>query len=299
MITQPAITEATPHQSAAGPTILRILLGAQLRRLRQARGISREAAGHAIRGSHAKISRLELGRVSFKERDVADLLTLYGVTDTVEQSTLLVLARQANTPGWWHKYNDLLPQWFEVYVGLEGAASAIRSYEIQFIPGLLQTCDYARAVIMLAHGTASDDELARRIDLRLRRQRRLTDPDAPALWAVMDEAALRRPHGGKEVMRRQIEHLLEITYLPNVTLQIVPFDRGGHAAAGGPFSILRFDERELPDVVYMEQLESALYLDKQEETDRYMQVMDRLCVQADSAATSKRFLEKLLGELSD
>ncbi|MFI0419047.1 helix-turn-helix domain-containing protein [Spongiactinospora sp. 9N601] len=299
MIAEPADSGSLLSPGSGGPTILRILLGTQLRRLRTAKDITREAAGHAIRGSHAKISRLELGRVSFKERDVADLLTLYGVTDPDERAPLLALARQANSPGWWHKYTDLLPGWFEVYVGLEEAACTIRSYEIQFVPGLLQTRDYARSVILLANSAAPGDELDRRIDLRMRRQQRLTGPDAPVLWVVMDEAVLRRPLGGREIMRAQVEHLLHAIELPNVTLQIVPFDRGGHAAAGGPFTLLRFRERELPDVVYMEQLDSALYLDKLEETERYMEVMDSLCVQADCAADSKRFLSRLRNELSD
>ncbi|WP_433364522.1 helix-turn-helix domain-containing protein [Streptosporangium sp. CA-115845] len=286
------------YAGGAGPTILRILLGAQLRRLRVAKNITREQAGYAIRASHAKISRLELGRVGFKERDVADLLTMYGVTDTEERAPLLTLARQANAPGWWHKYGDLLPNWFEVYVGLEEAASTVRTYEVQFIPGLLQSPEYARAVIMLVHGGASASEVDRRVSLRMARQQRLTRPDAPTLWAVMDEAVLRRPIGGPQVLRVQIDHLLEAVELPNVKLQIMPFDRGGHAAAGGPFSILRFPERDLPDVVYMEQLTSALYLDKLDETDHYMQVMDRLCIQAYSLAESRRFLEDLREELS-
>ncbi|MGV9771223.1 helix-turn-helix domain-containing protein [Streptosporangium sp. NPDC003464] len=282
-----------------GPTILRILLGAQLRRLRTARGISREDAGYAIRASHAKISRLELGRVGFKERDVADLLTLYGVTAPGDREPMLDLARQANAPGWWHRYGDLLPSWFEVYVGLEEAASIVRTYEVQFVPGLMQSPGYARAVIMLVHGGASAEEVDRRVALRMARQERLTRPDAPTLWAVMDEAVLRRPIGGEQVLRAQVDHLLELTELPNVRLQIMPFHRGGHAAAGGPFSILRFPERDLPDVVYMEQLTSALYVDKLEETDHYMQVMDRLCVQAYSVSDSKRFLRDLRAELPD
>ena len=285
-------------QHGGGPTVLRMMLGAQLRRLRIASGISREAAGEAIRASHAKISRLELGKVGFKERDVADLLTLYGVTDPETRESLLALARQANEPGWWHKYSDLLPAWFEMYVGLEGAASVIRTYEIQFIPGLLQSPDYARAVIMLGHGKASSHELDRRVELRMVRQQRLTQPDAPMLWAIVDEAALRRPLGGTEVMIRQIDYMLQMTELPNVTLQVVPFSKGGHAAAGGPFTILRFPERDLPDVVYMEQLTSALYLDKPQETVEYIQVMDRLCVQAETVSGSRRFLEKLRAELS-
>ncbi|WP_440098250.1 helix-turn-helix domain-containing protein [Streptosporangium sp. H16] len=286
------------YAGGGGPTILRILLGAQLRRLRVARDITREQAGYAIRASHAKISRLELGRVGFKERDVADLLTMYGVTDTEERAPLLTLARQANAPGWWHKYGDLLPNWFEVYVGLEEAASIVRTYEVQFIPGLLQSPEYARAVIMLVHGGAAADEVDRRVALRMARQERLTRPDAPTLWAVMDEAVLRRPIGGPQVLRAQIDHLLDVVEMPNVRLQIMPFDRGGHAAAGGPFSILRFPERDLPDVVYMEQLTSALYVDKLEETDHYMQVMDRLCIQAYSVSESKGFLRDLREELS-
>ncbi|WP_181019510.1 helix-turn-helix domain-containing protein [Nonomuraea typhae] len=273
--------------------MLRILLGTQLRNLRTAKGISREDAGYAIRASHAKISRLELGQVSFKQRDVADLLTLYGVTDEAERAPLLELAKQANAPGWWHKYADLLPSWFEVYIGLEGAASIIRTYENQFVPGLLQVPAYARAVIMLAHDQDDQEGIDRRVSLRTARQRRLDTDPRLTLWAVIDEAVLRRTLGGPEVMRAQVEHLLEVTAQTNVTLQVMPFDRGGHAAAGGPFSILRFPERELPDVVYMEQLTSALYLDKPPETEHYVKVMDRLSVQADSPSATRRFLESL------
>ncbi|TYB68568.1 helix-turn-helix domain-containing protein [Nonomuraea sp. PA05] len=278
--------------SPGSPTVLRILLGTQLRRLRTEKGISREDAGYSIRASHAKISRLELGQVSFKQRDVADLLTLYGVTDPKEREPLLALAKQANAPGWWHKYGDLLPAWFEVYIGLEGAAAGIRTYENQFVPGLLQTPAYARAVIELAHEKASQDELERRVALRMTRQKRLES--GLTLWAVIDEAVVRRTLGGSEIMREQIAHLLEVTAERNITVQIMPFDRGGHAAAGGPFSILRFPERELPDVVYMEQLTSALYLDKAADSDHYMEVMDRLSIQAEEPKATRRFLERLI-----
>ncbi|MEZ7127179.1 helix-turn-helix domain-containing protein [Nonomuraea sp. AD125B] len=274
------------------PTVLRILLGTQLRRLRTEKGISREDAGYSIRASHAKISRLELGQVSFKQRDVADLLTLYGVTDTGERQQLLDLAKQANAPGWWHKYGDVLPTWFEVYIGLEGAASSIRTYENQFVPGLLQTAGYARAVIELAHEKATRSELDRRVALRTMRQRRLES--GLTLWAVIDEAVVRRTLGGPDIMRAQIAHLLDVTAERNITVQVMPFDRGGHAAAGGPFSILRFPERELPDVVYMEQLTSALYLDKPADSDHYMEVMDRLSVQAETPRETRRFLERLI-----
>jgi len=281
-------------RTPGSPTVLRILLGTQLRRLRTEKGISREDAGYAIRASHAKISRLELGQVSFKQRDVADLLTLYGVTDPAEREPLLALAKQANAPGWWHQYGDLLPSWFEVYIGLEGAASSIRTYENQFVPGLLQTPEYARAVISLAHEKSPEDELDRRVALRMTRQKRLET--GLTLWAVIDEAVVRRMLGGRAVMRKQIAHLLDVTAERNVTVQVMPFERGGHAAAGGPFSILRFPERELPDVVYMEQLTSALYLDKPADSDHYMEVMDRLSVQAEEPRATRRFLERLLSD---
>jgi transcriptional regulator with XRE-family HTH domain len=233
-----------------GPTVLRIMLGQQLRALRERAGIPREAAGDRIRGSHAKISRLENGRTGFKERDVADLLTLYGVEDTEERAALLALAQRANAPGWWHRYGDLLPPWFETYVGLEQAATQIRTYEPQFVPGLLQTEAMIRHVIALGPGSMPDDEVERRVELRLRRQRVLDREDPPTLWAVVDEAALRRLTGGPAVMRAQIEHLVEVSERRHVVLQMVPFGLGGHAGAGGPFSILRFArESAVPDVV--------------------------------------------------
>jgi transcriptional regulator with XRE-family HTH domain len=280
-----------------GPTVLRIVLGSQLRRLREARGITCEEAGDAIRASHSKISRMELGRVRFRRRDVADLLALYGVVGEAECAAMLGLAEQANEPGWWHSYSDILPGWFEVYIGLEEAASRIRCYEVQFVPGLLQTEDYARAVTLLGHPDAPGHEVERRVGLRMRRQSLLEGEDPPHFWAVVDEAALRRPLGGAEVMRRQLRHLIEVTELPHVTLQVVPFDLGGHAAAGGPFSILRFAERDLPDVVYLEQLTSALYLDKREDVDHYLAVMERLCVGAESATRIRDTLNRLLRSL--
>jgi transcriptional regulator with XRE-family HTH domain len=282
---------------ASGPTVQRIVLGAQLRRLREAREITTEQAAEAIRGSHSKISRMEHGRVGFKDRDVVDLLTLYGVTDPADRDSLLSLAREAGNPGWWHDFGDLLPHWFEPYISLEAAASVIRNYEVQFVPGLLQSPAYAREVIRLGHPTISADELNRRVDLRMGRKRLLSRPGAPRLWAALDEAVLRRPMGDTSVMREQVDHLLEMTAHPNVTLQIVPFNVGGHSAAGGPFSILRFAEPELSDVVYLEQLTSALYIDKPVEVDRYLEVMERLCVQAETAPDSIKLLEKIRDEL--
>jgi transcriptional regulator with XRE-family HTH domain len=280
----------------SGPTVLRILLGSQLRRLREAKGLSREEAGYTIRASESKMSRLELGRVGFKERDVADLLILYGVTDADERDALLSLARQANQPGWWHKYSDVLPSWFQAYVGLEEAAARIRTYEVQFVPGLLQTEDYARAVMVLGQPSVSASEIQRRVGLRMDRQKLLTRPNPPRLWAVVDEAALRRPIGSPEVMRAQLKHLTAMTKLPNITIQVMPFRFGGHAAEGLAFVILRFAEADLPDVVYVEQLTSALYLDKREDVDHYAEVMDRLSIQAENPDHTADIIGKILAE---
>lgn len=278
----------------SGPTALRMALGAQLRRLRETRSLTTGEAAEAIRATHSKISRLERGRSAPRQRDVADLLTLYGVTDEAEREGLLILARQAAAPGWWQQYSDILPKWFELYVGLERAASVIRTYEVQFVHGLMQTEDYARAVILIANAHAPADEIERRVSIRMKRQQLLTQPDAPELWAVLDEAALRRAPGGHKVMRAQLERLLQITDLPNVTLQIVPFNAGPHAAAGGPFTILRFPEPDLPDLVYLEQLNSALYLDQPDAVIDYVTVMDQLCVQAETGTASKAILRALL-----
>ena len=284
-------------QPGSGPTVLRILLGSQLRRLREAKGITREEAGYAIRASGSKISRLELGRVSFKERDVVDLLEMYGVDET-ERASLVALAKEANSPGWWHKYSDVLPEWFQVYVGLEEAASLIRLYEVQFVPGLLQSADYARAVISLGLPGVAPEEIERRVSLRLARQELLAKPGGPRLWAVVDEAALRRPIGGREVMRAQLGRLLDAAREPNITLQVVPFRSGGHAAEAGAFAIMRFPEADLPDVVYLEQLTSALYLDKREDVEKYTEVMERLSVESESPERTVHILSGMLEEVS-
>lgn len=280
--------------SGGGPTVLRMLLGAHLRRLREAQGVSREDAGWEIRASESKISRMELGRVSFKERDVEDLLTLYSQVDTDERERLLALARQANTPGWWHRYGDVLPNWFQSYLGLEAAASLIRTYEVQFVPGLLQTADYARSVVLLGHGRAKAEEIDRRVDLRMRRQKILDRPEAVQLWAVIDEAVLRRPVGSRATMRGQIQALIDATQRQSVHLQVLPFQVGGHSAAGGAFSILRFPDQELPDIVYVEQLSSALYLDKRDDVELYVDAMERLCVEADQPERAPDTLRRIL-----
>jgi transcriptional regulator with XRE-family HTH domain len=289
-----AAASGAAASGGSGPTAVRIALGAQLRRLREARNLTTAQAAEVIRATHSKISRLERGRSGARQRDVADLLTLYGVTDEAEREELLLLARQANTPGWWQQYSDILPKWLELYIGLEKAASVIRTYEVQFVHGLMQTEDYARAVILISNAHAPAAEVARRVSMRVQRQQLLTQPGAPELWAVLDEAVLRRSPGGPKVMRGQLKRLLELADLPNVTIQVMPFHVGSHAAAGGPFTILRFPEPDLPDVVYLEQLNSALFLDQPDQVLDYMTVMNQVCVQAETGAASKDVLSALL-----
>ncbi len=293
---EPPADDLSAADPRGGPTVLRMLLGTQLRRLREEAGVTPEEAGYEIRGSRSKISRLEHGRVSFKSRDVADLLTLYGITNEQTRAGLLSLAEQANAQGWWAKYSDILPDWFEAYLGLEAAASLIRSFELQFVHGLFQTQAYARAVTVLGHKAAPAEEIDRRVSLRMKRQDLLHGQDAPRVWSVMDEAALRRPVGGAQVMRGQLGRLVEVAALPQVTVQVVPFRRGGHAGAGGSFTVLRFRQADLPDVAYIEQLTSALYLERRGDVDHYMEVMNRLSAEALTPAGTTRFLKEIIRE---
>jgi hypothetical protein len=273
-----------------------MLLGAQLRRLRTDAGVSREEAGQAIRASPWKIHRLENGQVGYKERDITDLVALYGVTDPLEIATFITMAREANHQGWWNAYSDVLPQWFRAYVDLEAAAAQIRSYEGQFIPGLLQTEEYMRA-LMRATLRERPEEIDRRVQVRLTRQELLTRPDAPLLWTVVDEAALRRPVGGPKVLGAQIERLMEAANLPNVTLQVLRFNVGAHAAMSGAFSILRFADEEIPDVVYLEQVSSATYLDRPEDVEGYAHVMSSVGVHAAPPEMTPKILSELLHAL--
>jgi transcriptional regulator with XRE-family HTH domain len=283
-------------QPGRGPVVRRILLGSQLRRLRESKGISREAAGYSIRASESKISRLELGRVSFKERDVADLLTLYGVTEEADRAPLLSLLREANKPGWWQSFTDVLPGWFEPYLGLEAAATLIRVYEIQFIPGLLQTEEYARVVINQGNGGVSAENIERRVGVRMSRQKILSRHDPPRLWVVVDEAALRRQIGGHKVMRAQLEHLIALAEQPNLVIQVMPLAFGGHVAEGGAFSILRFPESDLPDIVYLEHLTGAAYLDRQEDVDRHWEAMNRLSLDSAEPYKSIEIFNHIIAE---
>ena len=290
-------TDDEPSAEISGPTVPRMILGNQLHRFREAAGISPDRAGYEIRASRSKISRMENGRVGFKERDVADLLDLYGITDEETRAGLMTLARQANAPGWWSKYGgDIMTDWLEEYLGFEAAASVIRAFEQQFVHGLFQTEAYARAVTLLGNRAAPTEEIDRRVGLRLKRQELLVGSRPPQVWVVIDEGALRRPVGGRAVMRGQLNRLIEVAGLRHVTIQVVPFSRGGHAAAGGSFTVLRFSDEDVPDVVYIEQLTSALYLDKREDVDHYLEVMNHLSTEALTPAQTAQFLAEVIKE---
>ena len=285
-----------PSAFGRGSTARRIVLGNALRRLREQAGISRPEAGYQIRASDSKVCRLELGRVAFKERDVVDLLTMYGVTDENEREFYIDLVHRSNERGWWHRFNDLMPDWFSNFVGLEESASLIQNYELLFMPGLLQTEDYVRAVVSHGQPAHLDDQSERRVQLRLQRQKVLFRQGAPRLWAVVDESVLRRPIGGAAALRKQLDHLLEVTKQPNITLQVVPYSMSGYSAEG-PFSMLRFAEPTLPDVVYIEHLSGALYLDRPHEIEVYGRVLDRLAVDAETPDRSRQLISKLRQEI--
>jgi Domain of unknown function (DUF5753)/Helix-turn-helix domain len=288
--------DGEPSADALGPTVPRMLLGLQLHRFREAAGVTPEQAGYEIRASRSKISRMENGRVRFKQRDVTDLLTVYGVSDEQIRASMVSLVRQANSPAWWAGYGDVMPDWFESYLGLEMAASVIRTFELQFVNGLFQTEDYARAVTMLGFSAASQADIDRRVAVRMRRQELITGSEPKQVWSIIDESALRRPVGGRSVMRGQLKRLAEVAEMRPVTIQVMPFSKGGHAAAGGSFTILRFSEPDVPDVVYIEQLTSALYLDKRDDLEHYLEVMNAISTEALTPADSLGFLDGILRE---
>jgi len=281
-------------EAPSAPTVLRILLGAQLRRLRESRGISATDAARAIRGSESKISRIELGRTAVREVDIADLLDLYGITDTAEREQLLNIASQANQHDWWHHYVDVLPSWFQAYLGLEESAQFIRSFDVQFVPGLLQTEGYSQAVLAL--GSYPEETTERMVHVRQERQRRFA-AGGLRLSAVIDEGALRRPVGSATVMRGQLRHLLDLADRPGLSIQITPLCTGASYAAPGSFSILSFTADDLPDIVYVEQLTSALYLDKPSDLERYRQALDLISSTSTTPEETTRFIRSLLAEL--
>jgi transcriptional regulator with XRE-family HTH domain len=284
-----------PDQAGAGLTVARIRLGARLRDLREEAELSREDACAVIRSSASKLSRIELGRTAIKARDLTDLLKLYGA-DRAERTSLLALSRHGSVSGWWQDYGNSVPAWVKPYLGLEQAATLIRSYDAQLVSGLLQTPEYARAVFSLPGGSPGV-RAERQLAVRMRRQEILHRADPPHLWAVIDEAALRRPVGGAAVMRAQIEHLLKISQLPHVNIQVLRLRAGGHAAGGGPVILLRFAGDQLPDVVYLEQLGSAIYPSTPADLAYYWDILNQLATKADPPIASAMILNQIRKEL--
>ncbi|MFD8775243.1 helix-turn-helix transcriptional regulator [Streptomyces sp. NPDC059349] len=284
----------------SAPTVGQVVLGRRLQDLRERAGLKREEAAKILRVAPATVRRMEMAEVGLKIPYLQLLLKSYGVTDE-EADAFVMLAEEANKPGWWQRFHDILPGWFSMYVSLEGAASLIRSYEPHFVPGLLQTEDYARGVLRsgaVGRALAEDpDVVERHVALRMQRQELITREDAPRLWMVMDETALRRPVGGPDVMRGQIDRLLEATELAHVTLQIAEFAAGPHPGTYGPFVLFRFAMSELPDMVYSEYLTGAVYLDARPEVATHLEVMDRMAAHAATAHRTKDILRDLRKEL--
>jgi transcriptional regulator with XRE-family HTH domain len=281
---------------AQSPTVRRRRLALELRRLREAARLTCEEVADRLECSASKISRMETGRVSVSPRDVRDMLEIYGVPEEQRES-LVQLARDSRQKGWWHAYSDTIQPQFATYLGLESAASEIRIYEVSLIPNLLQTEDYARTVIGAGMVNSAYEDIERRVELLMARQPVLTRADPPKLWAVLDEAALRRRVGGGGLMRLQLEYLLEMASLPNVALQVIPFGGGAHPAMGRPFVILVFPERVDTDVVYLEDLTSALYVEDGDEVDRYNVFFNHLRATALSFDDSSALITAVLKEM--
>ncbi|MGR3933045.1 helix-turn-helix domain-containing protein [Streptomyces sp. BRA346] len=284
-------------RSGGAPTVLRVVLGKRLQDLREKSGLSFEQAGRALDVTHATIRRMEKAEVGLKLPYVEKLLRTYGVTDPEEVEAFLSLAREANKNGWWHRFRDVLPDWFNTFVSLEVEANLIRAYEPHYIPGLLQTEDYARAVLRAGMPHAPETEIERNVALRMERQALLRRPDPPMLWVVMDETVLRRPIGGPETMRAQIGRLIEVADSPQIRLQVMPFDAGPHPAMYGPFHIFRFPIPELPDIAYTETLVSGSYFDQRDDVSAFLEALDRMCAQAAPAQTTQAILSGIRKEI--
>ncbi|MEV2212291.1 helix-turn-helix transcriptional regulator [Streptomyces sp. NPDC050997] len=276
------------------PTLLKMLVGVQLAGFREDAGLTQEQAARALKFSPAKLSRIESGkgRRPPAEPDVRALLELFG-TDEYEASVLLKLLRRAGDPGWWQRYDKrLMPEWFDRLVGLQEAAATIRTFEIQYVPGLLQTPDYTRAVVERGLPSAAESEVRRRVELRTRRAQLLDRGDAPQLWAILDESVLLRVLGSREVMRDQLDHLIAMAQRPHVTVQIVPLDVTNASAPAIPITYLRFGGLDLPDVVYLEHIKSANFLEDRDETEEYRLALDRLADDALEPRDSLRLLRE-------
>ncbi|MEV7796817.1 helix-turn-helix transcriptional regulator [Streptomyces sp. NPDC087512] len=275
------------------PTVGQVVLGKRLQELREAAGLKREEAAKVLRVAPATVRRMETAEVALKIPYVQLLLTAFGLPED-EVEAFVALAEEANRPGWWQRYTDVLPDWFSLYVSLEGAARLVRSYEPHFVPGLLQTEDYARAVLDAGTiGNAGEDAVERHVALRMERQRLLERPDPPHLWVIMDETVLRRPVSVRgRVMREQLDRLLELTATDRVTLQVAEFADGPHPGTYAPFTLFRFAEPELPDMVFTEYLTGALYLDSRVEVSTHLEVLDHMTARAASTQRTEKILRE-------
>jgi transcriptional regulator with XRE-family HTH domain len=263
-------------QSASAATVRLLVLGRRLRDLRQGAGKSLEDAAAVLGVSVLAIRRIEQGQVKWKLPYIKVLLEEYGVS-AEDAGIFLTMAAEANQPGWWYRYRDALPDWFRAFITLEEEASLIRAYEPHYVPGLMQTEDYARTV--LCAGLRDKDEIERRVALRLQRQRALLRPGGTEFWAVIDETVLRRPVTSPPVMRGQVDRLLELAALPNVTLQVIPFGLFIHEAMYGPFYIFRFPFPELQDIAYVENVSSSGYVDQPDNVAAFVEALDRISAQ--------------------
>ncbi|MGW3094658.1 helix-turn-helix domain-containing protein [Streptomyces sp. NPDC001102] len=275
------------------PTVGQVVLGKRLQELREAAGFKREEAARVLRVAPATVRRIEMAEVALKIPYVQVLLTTYGVPDE-EAAAFVALAEEANQPGWWQRFHDVLPDWFSLYVSLEGAARIIRSYEPHFVPGLLQTEEYARAVMEAGTvGQTGPETIDRHVSLRMARQKLLDREDPPHLWVVMDETVLKRPVSIRgEVMREQLDKLLEFAERDRITLQVAEFEDGPHPGTYAPFTLFRFAESELPDMVFTEYLTGALYLDSRGEVSAHLEVLDHMTARAASAQRTKKLLRE-------
>jgi transcriptional regulator with XRE-family HTH domain len=273
-----------------------MILGRRLQQRRQDAGLSLEQAAKALRVTPLTVRRLEKAEVALKPLYVEKLLQTYGAAQQ-EVDEFVDLAEKANEPGWWHAYRDVVPSWFSAFVSLESDATVLRTYEPHYVSGLLQTPEYARAVMRGGFPNSDDTELSRRVDMRLRRQSLLEKPQAPTLWAVLEEAVLHRVVGGAEIMRGQIDRLLEAMELPHVSVDIVPFSAGAHVGACAPFTYFRFAEPELPDIVYSEILSASVYLDQRADVVAHLEAHNRMALLT-SSAESKALLNRMRKEYS-
>jgi transcriptional regulator with XRE-family HTH domain len=284
---------------AAGPspTVRRKRLGIELRRLREQAGLTCEEVGHRLDCSGTRISRIETGRISIRPGDVRELLEIYDVLGA-EADLLVQLAREARQKGWWHTYGRALPAWFEAYVGLEAAAARFRDFQSMVIPGLLQTEDYARAVLRAAPYPRTADDIDRQVALRMERQSILDQPSPPNLWLVLTESVVRVQVGGPVVMRSQLQRLIDVAGRSNVTLQVLPVTTAAQVQPISPFTILEFPDTADPTVVYLEHLTGSLFLETEEEIRRYTVLFDHLCAEALGKTASIDLIAGVAAELA-